>query len=109
MTPKTALQVLGLPIGSTPSETEVREAAAALLRRVHPDTSDFTDSEAAKLIKKYKMARDVLIEEAKRRDGSEECGLCGGTGQMKTRSGALIKCARCAGDGVVRRKEIKRG
>jgi hypothetical protein len=91
------------------TEDKVRTAFAKKIRATHPDTAGSETAIAAAMIVVFQKSRDVLLAYVKDENELQWCEICDGTGKQKTRSGGLIKCMRCAGQGRYRRKEFHRG
>lgn len=108
MNPNTAARVLMLKLDDAAPET-VKAAFSKAARGVHPDTTEGQTQMASELLKNFKQARDVLLEELAKRSEFVDCDLCDGTGKMKTRRGALIKCSRCGGAGQYKPRRFARG
>lgn len=108
MTPATAARVLMLKLDDATPET-VKAAFSKAARQTHPDTSEGQTQMAAQLLKSFKQARDMLLDELAKRSEFVDCDLCDGTGKMKTRRGALIKCSRCGGAGQYKPRRVQRG
>lgn len=91
-----AMALLGLV---TPEDVSIRSIRAAWARKVrvsHPDTAEDVRAEAAANIKKYGVARDLLL--AVIADQNRTCALCKGSGKVRGRVGA-VDCHGCSGTG----------
>lgn len=81
------------------SVRHIRAAWAAKVRVTHPDTSPDIAAQAADNIKRYSMARDVLLQHVDDENGT--CKTCKGTGKVRGRVGA-VDCHSCSGTGETR-------
>ena len=109
MTPVRAALILGVPIANILKESEIRTAFIKACRATHPDTADKSVGRVKLELAELKVARDVLLKELNETQQQLDCPTCEGVGRQKTRRGGTIRCSTCAGDGVVRKKEVRRG
>lgn len=109
MTPRLAAIALGVKLDASLTEEAVRAAFKQAIRNTHPDTRSDEPLVDDYSLDVYKSARAALLRHLGEAGRLEDCTTCAGTGQQPTRSGGLIKCSSCSGEGVVRKKEVRRG
>ncbi len=96
MTQHEAMQLLDCFPPKCSDVRHIRAAWAAKVRVTHPDTAPDVAAQAAENIKRYNMARDVLLQHVS--DENFTCKFCKGSGVSKGRVGAA-QCPACSGTG----------